>query len=111
MCLGLTGRLWMVQDGASALFLAAQNGHAEVADRLIAAKCKLDLQAMVRGRWCCVGGARVVLAVCWRAADLCSGATPLVAGATAHGGVVCHGHVAAGLGNGGRGGRVGVEGT
>ena len=43
LCLGLTGRLWMVQDGFSALILAAQEGHVEVADRLIAAKCKVCL--------------------------------------------------------------------
>ena len=37
-----------VQDGSTALYVAAQNGHLRAVGLLIAAKCKVDHQRKVR---------------------------------------------------------------
>ncbi len=37
-----------VQDGTTALFVAAQNGHLRVVEVLIAAKAQVDIQQKVR---------------------------------------------------------------
>ena len=41
-----------VQDGATALIVAAQNGHVRAVEVLIAGKAKIDIQAKVRFTAC-----------------------------------------------------------
>ncbi len=41
-----------VQDGATALFAAAQNGHVRAVELLIAAKAQVDIQQTVRFTAC-----------------------------------------------------------
>ena len=41
-----------IQDGATALYVAAQNGHLKVVEILIAAKCQVDIQDKVSLRAC-----------------------------------------------------------
>ena len=41
-----------VQDGSTALFVAAQNGHVRAVELLIAAKAQVDIQQTVRFTAC-----------------------------------------------------------
>ncbi len=44
-------QLSSVQDGATALYLAAQNGHLRIVELLIAAKAQVDIQMKVSSTW------------------------------------------------------------
>ena len=44
-------QLSSVQDGATALYFAAQNGHLRVVELLIAAKAQVDIQLKVSSTW------------------------------------------------------------